>query len=83
MLLVIDASVIIKWLFNDPEREANTEQATALMAAVVRGEHSVVQPRHWLIEVAAVLARETPIAPNRIWRCWTPWPFRFARIPPC
>lgn len=60
MILVVDASVIIKWLFNDPEREANTEQATALMAAVVRGEHSVVQPRHWLIEVAAVMARETP-----------------------
>lgn len=43
MILVVDASVIIKWLFNDPEREANTEQATALMAAVVRGKHSVVQ----------------------------------------
>lgn len=60
MILVVDASVIIKWLYNDPEREANTEQATALMAAVVRGEHSVVQPRHWLIEVAAVMACETP-----------------------
>jgi len=60
MILVVDASVIIKWLFNDPEREAGTEQATALMAAVVRGEHRVVQPQHWLIEVAAVMVRETP-----------------------
>lgn len=60
MILVIDASVIIKWLFQDPEREADTEQATALMAAVARGDLSVVQPPHWLIEVAAVMARETP-----------------------
>lgn len=60
MILVVDASVVLKWLFNDPEREANTEQASALMAAIARGEHSVVQPRHWLIEVAAVIARETP-----------------------
>jgi len=60
MILVIDASVIIKWLFQDPEREADTEQATALMAAVARGDQPVLQPPHWLIEVAAVMARETP-----------------------
>jgi predicted nucleic acid-binding protein len=60
VILVIDASVIIKWLFQDPEREADTERATALMAAVVRGDHPVLQPPHWLIEVAAVIARETP-----------------------
>ncbi len=60
MILVIDASVIIKWLFQDPEREADTERATALMAAVARGDHPVLQPPHWLIEVAAVIARETP-----------------------
>ncbi|WP_201217448.1 type II toxin-antitoxin system VapC family toxin [Halochromatium roseum] len=58
--MVIDASVIIKWLFQDPEREANTEQATALMAAVAQGDLAVVQPPHWLIEVAAVMARELP-----------------------
>ena len=60
MILVIDASVIIKWLFQDPEREADTARATALMAAVARGDHPVLQPPHWLIEVAAVIARETP-----------------------
>ena len=60
MILVIDASVIIKWLFQDPEREADTEQATELMAAVARGDQAVLQPPHWLIEVAAVMARETP-----------------------
>lgn len=42
--LVIDASVIIKWLFQDPERETDTEQATALIAAAARGDHAVLQP---------------------------------------
>lgn len=60
MTLVIDASVIIKWLFQDPERETDTEQATALVAALARGDLAVVQPPHWLIEVAAVMVRETP-----------------------
>ncbi|NEX20427.1 type II toxin-antitoxin system VapC family toxin [Thiorhodococcus mannitoliphagus] len=60
MILVIDASVIIRWLFQDPEREADTEQATALMASVVRGDQPVLQPPHWLIEIAAVMARATP-----------------------
>ncbi|MBK1701494.1 hypothetical protein [Thiococcus pfennigii] len=42
--LVIDASVIIKWLFQDPERKTDTERATALIAAVARGDHAVLQP---------------------------------------
>jgi predicted nucleic acid-binding protein len=58
--LVLDASVVIKWLFQDPEREDWTSQATALMAAAVHGEVALLQPPHWLAEVAAVLARETP-----------------------
>lgn len=60
MTLVIDASVVIKWLFNDPERENWTRQATALMAAAASGDLALLQPPHWLAEVAAVLARETP-----------------------
>lgn len=60
MTLVIDASVIIKWLLQDPERETDTDKATKLMQAVIRGERSVLQPTHWLVEVGAVLARESP-----------------------
>jgi predicted nucleic acid-binding protein len=60
-MLVIDASVVVKWLFNDPEHEDWTAQATALMETVVRGDVAVLQPPHWLAEVAAVLARETPM----------------------
>jgi predicted nucleic acid-binding protein len=57
---VVDASVIVKWLLADPENESDTERATALMSAVVAGEHQLLQPVHWLAEVAAVLARVSP-----------------------
>jgi predicted nucleic acid-binding protein len=59
---VIDASVIVKWLLQDPEREpdTDTDKATALLESVVSGETAILQPVHWLVEVAAVLARVTP-----------------------
>jgi predicted nucleic acid-binding protein len=57
--LVIDASVVIKWLLQDPKREAGTDNATLLMEKVVKGEYPVLQPTHWLVEVGAVLARES------------------------
>lgn len=60
MTLVIDASVIIKWLLRDPEREADTDRATALLESVVTGRVEILQPFHWLAEVAAVLCRLTP-----------------------
>ncbi|HWM70285.1 MAG TPA: type II toxin-antitoxin system VapC family toxin [Steroidobacteraceae bacterium] len=60
MIAVIDASVVIKWLLQDPEREAGTEKATRLMEQVTSGEQPVLQPTHWLVEVGAVLARESP-----------------------
>ena len=58
--LVIDASVIIKWLLQDPERESSTAQATALMEAVIGARVQVLQPFHWLAEIAAVLSRLSP-----------------------
>jgi predicted nucleic acid-binding protein len=60
VIAVIDASVVIKWLVQDPEREAGTEKATQLMELVTNGEQPVLQPTHWLVEVGAVLARESP-----------------------
>ncbi len=60
MTVVIDASVVIKWLLQDPEREAGTEMATRLMESVTSGTAPVLQPAHWLLEVGAVLARESP-----------------------
>ena len=55
MIAVIDASVVIKWLLQDPEREAGTEKATRLMEQVTSGEQPVLQPTHWLVEVGGYL----------------------------
>ena len=60
MIAVIDASVIVKWLLQDPQREAGTDKATQLMERVTNGEQPVLQPIHWIVEVGAVLARESP-----------------------
>lgn len=60
MTLVVDASVIVKWLLHDPEREDLTERATRLMTHVLEGREPIVQPAHWLLEVTAVLARLSP-----------------------
>jgi predicted nucleic acid-binding protein len=60
VIAVVDASVIIKWLLQDPEREVGTDKATRLMELVTTGEQPVLQPTHWLAEVSAVLARESP-----------------------
>ena len=60
MTVVVDASVVIKWLLQDPEREADTDKATQLMNLIASGEQSVLQPTHWVVEVGAVLARESP-----------------------
>lgn len=57
MILVADASVIVKWLIQDPEKEADTARAERLMESVASGEQRVLQPCHWIAEVAAVLAR--------------------------
>ena len=61
MTVVLDASVILKWLLEDPAKEPDTEKALALVDAVVHGKLEILQPVHWLIEVAAVAARLTPL----------------------
>ena len=60
MTLVVDASVVVKWLLDDPEREGETQRATDLMRWIVDGREPVIQPVHWLLEVGAVLARVSP-----------------------
>lgn len=60
MTVVVDASVVIKWLLQDPQREAGTDKATQLMESVTGGELQALQPSHWLAEVGSVLARESP-----------------------
>jgi predicted nucleic acid-binding protein len=58
--VVLDASVILKWLFEDPAREPDTDKALAVIKAVIQGDLEILQPVHWLAEVAAVAARLAP-----------------------
>lgn len=60
MTFVLDASVIVKWLLQDPQRESDSDAATRLVETVATGAESVLQPPHWLVEVGAVLARASP-----------------------
>lgn len=57
MIAVLDASVIVKWLFPDPVREPHAEQALSMLEAIRNGRIEPVQPPHWLAEVMAVAAR--------------------------
>jgi predicted nucleic acid-binding protein len=56
---VVDASVIIKWLEPQRDAEQNVAEALELLFTYKRGTVNILQPVHWLAEVAAVLARIT------------------------
>jgi predicted nucleic acid-binding protein len=60
MRIVIDASVVVKWIFPESEGEGDTEQALSLLAEVKAGRLNPLQPPHWLAEVGAVVTRLRP-----------------------
>lgn len=67
MRAVLDASVIVKWILPDPERESGLKQAMLLLTAVREGRLAPLQPSHWLAEVTAAVTRIRPeIAPQAI-----------------
>lgn len=63
MNLVVDASVAVKWFLPDPASEP--ERAAALLRAVQRRQVTLLQPVHWLAEVAAVVTRLRPAIAER------------------
>lgn len=58
--VVIDASVIVKWVLPDQSEEDHITQAVTLLEAIKQGAIKVLQPPHWLAEVAAVIVRIRP-----------------------
>lgn len=60
MRVVVDASVALKWFFRSRDEEKNVEQAVQILKAIGAGQLKMLQPPHFLAEMAAVLARETP-----------------------
>jgi predicted nucleic acid-binding protein len=62
--IVVDASVAIKWLLPGREDEGDSDRALALLSRIRDGSLDIIQPPHWLAEIAAVLARLSPRTVN-------------------
>lgn len=59
-IIVVDASVIVKWLIPQKDDENDIEQAFAVLEGIKSRKIEIWQPPHWLAEVAAVATRLTP-----------------------
>lgn len=62
MILVLDASVALKWFFRGEAGEEHADTALRILAGVASGSIRLLQPPHFLAEVAAVLVRKHPDA---------------------
>lgn len=62
--LVVDASVVVKWLLPEREEE-NSDQALQILRDLRSGDLEILQPAHWLIEAIAVAARLSPTTSER------------------
>lgn len=60
MILVLDASVVIKWFFRDEPDEQHAQRALQILHLMGIGQVRIIQPPHFMAEVSAVLAREKP-----------------------
>jgi len=60
--VVADASVAVKWAYRFRDDEADGAKALALLDGYRKGETALLEPPHWLAEVAAVIARQSPEA---------------------
>lgn len=58
--VVLDASVIVKWIFPNRAGESHTQRALDILRHIQAAHLDVLQPPHWLAEVAAVTARVQP-----------------------
>jgi predicted nucleic acid-binding protein len=56
--IVVDASVALKWFFQLNDDEVHVDQALALLRCIDEGSCQMIQPPHFLAEMAAVLARK-------------------------
>lgn len=60
MILVVDASVAVKWFVYFKPDEEDADIALAILERVTLGGIYLVQPAHFTAEVAAFLARSKP-----------------------
>jgi predicted nucleic acid-binding protein len=57
---VVDASVVVKWILPDADREPDLDRAVEVLEGVRSGRLLPLQPPHWIVEVAAVITRLRP-----------------------
>jgi len=58
--MVLDASVIIKWVFPEQAKEEHVPQALSILRDIQLGTIKIIQPIPWLVEVTAVIVRLQP-----------------------
>lgn len=63
--VVLDASVVVKWVFPDRAEESHSLQALHILQFIKESRLSVIQPPHWLAEAAAVTVRLDPARARR------------------
>jgi predicted nucleic acid-binding protein len=61
MIVVADASVALQWFLADRMDEDHTRQALAILEAAALGNLQLMQPVHFIAEVAGVLTRLKPM----------------------
>jgi predicted nucleic acid-binding protein len=59
-VVVVDASVIVKWLLPEEAQEDDTDAALSILADFRNGKLLLREPPHWLAEVTGVLTRLCP-----------------------
>lgn len=57
---VADASVAVKWFLPPIEAEQDHDRAAGILQEVKAGRIALLEPPHWIAEVAAVLSRLAP-----------------------
>jgi len=58
--LVVDVSVAAKWMLGDVRGEPDVPAANQVLLRIRDGDARLLQPPHFVLEMAAVLAREAP-----------------------
>ena len=67
MIVVVDASVAVKWFVRERADETDTDAATDVLRGVRDGRIQMVEPPHFLAEVASVLVRiDRELAPQNL-----------------
>ena len=60
MIVVVDASVAVKWFIREHVDEHDTDTATDILWGIYEGRARMIEPPHFLCEVASVLVRKQP-----------------------